>query len=42
MRYLSELKQSMRDKIRMQMVFSVQEARNVSMKVEFLILEQKL
>ena len=39
-RYLSGLKQTIRDKIGVQMVFSVQEARNLAMKAELLILEQ--
>ena len=39
-RYLSGLKQTIRDKIGLQMVFSVQEARNFAMKAELLILEQ--
>ena len=38
-RYLSGLKQTIRDKIRVQMVFNVQEARNLAMKVELLILK---
>ena len=37
-RYLSELKQSIRDKFGIQMVFSMQDTRNLSMKVEFLVL----
>ena len=39
-RYLSGLKQTIKDKFRGQMVFSVQEARNLAMKAELLILEQ--
>ena len=39
-RYLSGLKQTIRDKIGVDMVFSVQEARNLAMKVELRILEQ--
>ena len=39
-RYLSGLKHTIRDKIGMQMDFNVQEARNLAMKVELLILEQ--
>ena len=39
-RYLSGLKRAIRDKIGVQMVFSVQEARNLAMKAELLILEQ--
>ena len=39
-RYLSGLKQTIRDKIGVQMVFNVQEARNLAMKAELLILEQ--
>ena len=39
-RYLSGLKKTIRDKIGVQIVFSVQEARNLAMKVELLILEQ--
>ena len=38
-RYLSGLKQTIRDKIRVQMVFNVQEARNLAMKAELLILK---
>ena len=38
--YLSGLKQTSRDKIWVQMVFSVQETINLVMKVELLILEQ--
>ena len=41
-RYLSGLKQTNRDKIGVHMVFSVQEARNLAMKAELLILEQTL
>ena len=40
MRYLSGLKQTIRDKIGVLMVFSVQVARNLVMKAELLILEQ--
>ena len=36
-RYLSGLKQNIRDKIGVHMVFSVQEARNLAMKAELLI-----
>ena len=39
-RYLSGLKQTSRDKIRVQMIFNVQEARNLAMKAELLIMEQ--
>ena len=39
-RYLSGLKQTIRDKIGVHVVFSVQEARNLAMKAEVLILEQ--
>ena len=39
-RYLSGLKQTIRDKIGVHMVFSVQEARNLAMNVELLILKQ--
>ena len=40
MRYLSGLKQTIRDKIGEHMIFSVQEARNLAMKAKLLILEQ--
>ena len=39
-RYLSELKPSIREKIRVQKDFNVQEARNLAMKSELLIQEQ--
>ena len=39
-RYLSGLKHSIRDKIRVQMVFNVQEVRNLAMKAKLLIMEQ--
>ena len=39
-RYLSGLKHTIRDKIRVHMVFGMQEARNLAMKAELLILEQ--
>ena len=39
-RYLSRLKQTIKDKIGVHMVFSVKEARNLTMKAELLILEQ--
>ena len=39
-RYLSGLKQTIRDKIRVHMVFNLQEAINLSMKAELLIQEQ--
>ena len=39
-RYLSGLKQAIRDKIGGHMVFSVQEARNLAMKAELLTMEQ--
>ena len=37
---MSGLKQTIRDKIGVHMVFSVQEARNLAMKAKLLILEQ--
>ena len=40
MRYLSGLKPSIRDKIGVHMVFSVQKARNLAMKAELFIQEQ--
>ena len=40
LRYLSGLKQIIRDKIGVQIVFNMQEARNLAMKTELLILEQ--
>ena len=39
-RHLSGLKQSIRDKIGVQMVLNVQEVRNLAIKVELLIQEQ--
>ena len=39
-RYLSGLKQTIRDKIGVDMVFNVQEARNLAMKAELLTMEQ--
>ena len=39
-RYFNGLKQTIRDKIGVQMVFNVQEARNLAMKAKLLILEQ--
>ena len=38
-RYLSELKQTIIEKIRVHMDFNVPEARNLAMKVELFILE---
>ena len=38
-RYLSELKQTIREKIGVRMDFSVPEARNLAIKVELFILE---
>ena len=38
--YLSGLKQTIKDKIRVHMVFNMQEARNLVMKAKLLIMEQ--